>query len=161
MAPAPGTGSTPPTLRCATVLRVQEQSCEVLVEGRPTSVGYLPSFPSPRTERVSPGHLVALATGPTVAAAVVWRWYDAVLLGEDAGGVRLWEPAHGEVVACSRRPGAPLGPGTRAYLSAGLPGADWWVGGPVVTRPENADVELDEVERFLTALDLWRLLPTP
>ena len=160
MTPPPETGSSPRPLRCATALRVQEQSCEVLAGSRPVSVGYLASFPSPRTERVSPGHLVALATGPTGTAAVVWRWYDAVVLGEDAAGVRLWEPAHGEVVARSRRPGSPLTPGTRGYLSAGLPGADWWVAGPVVARAADADVELDEVERFLTAHDLWRLLPT-
>ena len=35
---------------------------------------------------------------------VVWRWYDAVVLGEEAAdSVRLWEPAHGEVVAERRR----------------------------------------------------------
>jgi len=36
------------------------------------------------------------------------------------------------------------------YLSAGLPGADWWVAGAVVDRPEVAVVEVDEVEGFLT-----------
>jgi hypothetical protein len=93
---------------------------------------------------------VAVATGAGGAETVVWRWYDAVVLGEEAGLVRLWEPAHGEVVARPRRAGLRWQPGTRAYLSAGLPGADWWVAGPVVTKAEDADVELDEVELFRT-----------
>ena len=69
--------------------------------------------------------------------------------------VRLWEPAHGEVVAQPRRRGQHRQPGTRAYLSAGLPGAEWWVAGPAVARAEDADVELDEVERFYTERSLW------
>lgn len=112
-------------------------------------------FPSPRVERVSPGHLIAVATAPDGSDAVVWRWYDAVVLGEAAGSVRLWEPAHGEVVAHPRRPQQQYDPGTRAYLSAGLPGADWWVAGVAVARAEDADVELAEVERFYTERDLW------
>jgi hypothetical protein len=89
------------------------------------------------------------------AEAVVWRWYDAVVLGEETGLVRLWEPAHGEVLAQARNAGQHWPPGTRAYLSAGLPGADWWVAGPTVTRAEDADVELDEVGRFCTEHGLW------
>lgn len=46
-------------------------------------------------------------------------------------------------------------PGTRAYLSSGLPGADWWLAGPVTGTAEEADVELDEVERFCTEHGLW------
>jgi hypothetical protein len=46
-------------------------------------------------------------------------------------------------------------PGTRAYLSAGLPGADWWVAGALAARAEDADVELDEVGRFYDERDLW------
>jgi hypothetical protein len=92
---------------------------------------------------VSPGHLVAVATATDGSEAVVWRWYDAVVLGEEAGLTRLWEPAHGEVVAQRRRARQQRPPGTRAYLSAGLPGA------------EDADVELDEVERFCDEHDLW------
>jgi hypothetical protein len=86
---------------------------------------------------------------------VVWRWYDAVVLGEEAGLVRLWEPAHGEVVAHPRRAQQNRQPGTRAYLSAGLPGADWWVAGAVAAKAEDADVELDEVGRFCTEHGLW------
>jgi hypothetical protein len=40
-------------------------------------------------------------------------------------------------------------------LSAGLPGADWWVAGAVVAEAADADVELDAVERFCTEHDLW------
>ena len=86
---------------------------------------------------------------------VVWRWFDAVVLGEETGLVRLWEPAHGEVAAHPRRARQHRQPGSRAYLSAGLPGADWWVAGGAVAEAEEADVELDEVERFCTEHALW------
>ncbi len=87
----------------------------------------------------------------------MWRWYDAVVLDEEAAGsVRLWEPAHGEVVAQRRRSAQRYEPGTRAYLSAGLPGnVEWWVAGPVTARAEDADVELDEVRRLYTDNKLW------
>ena|SRR6266571_28417 len=146
---------TPAPLRCGIVLSVQQDACQILRAGQPSSVGFAKSFPSPRTERVSPGHLVAIAAAADGAEAVVWRWYDAVVLGEEAGLVRLWEPAHGAVVAHPRRARQHRQPGTRAYLSAGLPGADWWVAGPAVTEAEDADVELDEVERFCTEHGLW------
>jgi hypothetical protein len=118
-------------------------------------VRYAGAFPSPRTDRVSPGHLVAVATALDGSERVIWRWFDAVVLGEDHGLVRLWEPLHGEVLARSRDEQAQRRPGTRAYLSAGLPGADWWVAGSAVARAEDAQVELDEVERFFTKRDLW------
>ena len=142
-------------LRCGIVLRVQEDTCQVLRAGRSSSVRFAAAFPSPRTERVSPGHLVAVATAADGAEAVVWRWYDAVVLGQEAGLIRLWEPAHGEVVAHSRLAQQARQPGTRAYASAGLPGADWWVAGPTVAEAEDADVELAEVERFCTEHRLW------
>jgi hypothetical protein len=105
---------------------------------------------------VSPGHLVAVATAPDGSDVVVWRWYDAVILGEEAvDSVRLWEPAHGEVVAQRRRSHMQYESGARAYLSAGLPGAEWWVAGTVAARAEEADVELDEVERLYTERALW------
>jgi len=92
--------------------------------------------------------------------AVVWRWFDAVVLGPEDDRVRLWEPGHGEVVAAvpaadssrtksGRSSAQPRPPGTRAYAPAGLPGADWWVAGAVVAAAEDAGVELDEVEAFL------------
>ena len=117
---------------------------------------YATSFPSPRMERVSPGNLVAVASAPGGGPdAVVWRWYDAVVLGNEGGLVRLTEPGHGEVLARPRRADQPRQPGTRSYLSAGLPGAEWWVAGSAVNSAEDADVELDEVERFCTEHDLW------
>jgi len=146
---------TPAQLRCGIVLRVKEEDCQVIRAGQLSSVRYVEAFPSPRTERVSPGHLVAVAAAADGAEAVVWRWYDAVILGEESGLVRLWEPAHGEVVAHPRRAGQHRQPGTRAYLSAGLPGADWWVASAAVAKAEDADVELDEVARFCTEFDLW------
>ena len=85
----------------------------------------------------------------------VWRWYDAVVLGSDPGSVRLWEPAHGEVAAQRHWPSQQYDPGTRAYLSAGLPGAEWWVAGRAADRAEQAEVELDEVERLYTEHDTW------
>jgi hypothetical protein len=143
-----------PGLRCGIVLQVQEEVCQILSAGKPYSLGFADPFPSPRTQRVSPGHLVAAAAGQDGAELVVWRWYDAVVLGEEAGGIRLWEAGHGEVVAQARR-ATHYEPGTRAYLSAGLPGAAWWVAGAVVARAEDADVELDEVARFCTEHNLW------
>ena len=126
-----------------------------MAEGRAVCVGYAPQFPVPRRERVLPGHLVAVAEAPGVPGVVVWRWYDAVVLGGDAGSVRLWEPAHGEVAARRRRPRQHYGPGSRAYLSAGLPGAEWWVAGTAVDRAEDAEVELDEVRRLYTERGMW------
>jgi len=143
-----------PQLRCGIVLRVEEDVCQVLTGDQVVSVSYAPQFPTPRTERVSPGHLVAIAEVPGGSGVVLWRWYDAVVLGNEAESVRLWEPAHGEVVAQRRGP-QPHDPGTRAYLSAGLPGAKWWVAGKAVDRAEDADVELSEVERLYTENDLW------
>ena len=137
------------------VLQSKENACEVLLGGRPMWARYAGAFPSPRVERVSPGHLVALATAAGDTPVVVFRWYDAVVLGAAGDRVRMWEPAHGEVLATPRRSRQPWQPGTRAYLSAGLPGADWWVAGHATTAAEQADVELDEVEGFCTEHDLW------
>lgn len=137
------------------MLRAEEDVCQVLAAGQAVSVRYASQFPAPRKERISPGHLVALAEGAGGPDAVVWRWFDAVVLGSDARSVRLWEPAHGEVLAQRRRPQQRYDPGTRAYLSAGLPGADWWVAGRAVDRAEDADVELNEVERLYTEQNMW------
>lgn len=142
-------------LRCGLVLRVREDSCDVQLGGQLHSVRYARQFPSPRAERVSPGHLVAVATLADGSAWVVWRWYDAVLLDERDGLVQLWEPAHGEVLARPRPSYRTAPPGGRAYLSAGLPGADWWVAGPAMATAEQADVELDAVENLYTEQGLW------
>jgi hypothetical protein len=148
----------PARLRRGIVVRVREDACEIIKDRQLCSVRYATPFPSPRTERVSPGHLVAIATAPDGTGAVVWRWYDAVVLGEENGLIRLWEPAHGELVAQPRRPRQQRQPGTRAYVSAGLPGADWWVAGAAAARAEDADVDLDEVVRLYTDRDLWNAL---
>jgi hypothetical protein len=138
--PRPDAAFAPHRLRTARVIRVDEHACEVWSHGQVSSVGFAPMLPSPRVERVSPGHLVALATGPNGIEVVVWRWYDTVVLGtEDDSSVRLWEPAHGEVIAQARASYEPQDPGSRAYASAGLPGAAWWVadratGGPAKCR---------------------------
>jgi uncharacterized protein (TIGR03086 family) len=149
---------TPSRLRCGIVVSVREDVCEIVRGGRLCSVRYARPFPSPRTQRVSPGHLVAIATAPDGTEALVWRWYDAVVLGEEAGLIRLWEPAHGEVLAQPRSARQVPQPGTRAYLSAGLPGADWWVAGGAAARAEDADVELADVEKLYTEHDLWNTL---
>ena len=146
-----------PRLRCGIVLRVEgEESCQVLFEDQTAEVPFAPPFPALRKQRVAPGHLVAVAEMPGDARAVVWRWFDAVVLGAEAGAVQLWEPLHGEVVAQPRSPRQLYAQGTRAYLSAGLPGADWWVAGQAVDRAEDADVELGEVERLYTEHAMWQ-----
>jgi len=87
---------------------------------------------------------------------VVWRWYDAVVLEHvGAGSVQLWEPAHGVIVAKARQSYVKVEPVERAYASAGLPGADWWVAGSVVHPPASADVELAAVHGLYTGNDLW------
>ena len=128
------------TLRTAVVLEVAEESCQVVAAGRVERAGFLDAFPRPRTERVLPGHLVAVVAGAT-GPQVVWRWYDAVVVGTEGDAVRLWEPGHG-VVTARPRTSADLPLGSRAWLSAGLPGADWWVASAVAGPPE---VELREV----------------
>lgn len=147
-------------LFCGLVVRVEEAACHIVGKEGVRSVGYATVLPSPRTERFSPGHLVAVATAPDGSEAVIWRWYDAVVVGGDADLIRLWEPAHGEIVARPRHQQQVWLPGTRAYVSAGLPGADWWVAGSAVARAEDAAVELDEVDRFYTDNELWsRVVP--
>jgi hypothetical protein len=158
MTDPPSQDPVPARLRRGIVVRVREDACEIVRDRQLCSVRYATVFPSPRTERVSPGHLVAIATAPDGTEVVVWRWYDAVVLGAQAGLIRLWEPSHGEVLAQPRPAYRSRPPGTRAYLSAGLPGADWWVAGGAAASAEDADVELDEVGQFCTERDLWNTL---
>jgi hypothetical protein len=141
----------PPAVGSAVLLHVEEQTCLVLDQGTEVTARYAPQLPSPRVERLSPGHRVAVATGPDRRRVVLWRWYDAVVVGFEDELVRLWEPAHGEVLASPRGNAGSLAPGTRAYLSAGLPGAEWWVAGPV----PDGEVELDEVAALYTEHGLW------
>ena len=142
------------TLRPAIVLSTTEEACTVFADGRQAEVPYADPFPKPRVDRVSPGHLVAVTTASDGAEVVIWRWFDAIVLDAVGSTVRLWEPAHGTVVAQPRNQQHTYRPGGRAYLSAGLPGADWWAAGPAVDRAEDADVDLDEVERFFTSLGI-------
>jgi hypothetical protein len=158
MSPAASDDVVSARLRRGIVVGVQEDTCEIFSAGKRESVRFATHFPTPRTQRVSPGHLVAVATAPTGLDVVIWRWYDAVVLGEEAGLIRMWEPAHGEVLAQPRRPPQPRQPGTRAYLSAGLPGAEWWLAGAVAVRAEDADIELDEVVLFYDDRGLWNEL---
>lgn len=142
-------------LRTARVIRVEEDACEVCSDGGLSSVRFAPTIPSPRVERISPGHLVAIVTGPNGTDFVVWRWYDAVVLGaRDDGSVRLWEPAHGELIARARASYQEQVPGLRAYASAGLPGAEWWVAAGA-SGPHSPDVELNDVDALYAEHGLW------
>ena len=144
-----------PSLRTARVLRVTEETCDVWRHGGIAVVAFAPTMLAPRTERVSPGHLVAIATPTDGRDVVVWQWHDAVVLGEEGdGSLRLWEPAHGEVLARPRPGCRHLEPGRRAYASAGLPGADWWVAAAVGTD-DVPPVDLEEVAAFYTSNGLW------
>ncbi len=97
---------------------------------------------------------MAVTDTPDAGSLILWRWYDAVVLEQSADQVRLWEPGHGEVLAQSRTPKGVFPVGTRAYASAGLRGADWWVEGPV-TAVDAATVAMDEVLAFYAEHDLW------
>jgi len=155
MKDSPTNDSAGARLESALVVRVREDACEVVKDRRLYWVRYATQFPSPRIECVSPGHLVALATAPDATEVVVWRWYDAVVLGAETGLIRMWEPSHGEVLARPRSTHQRQEIGSRAYLSAGIPGAEWWVAGRATAKAEKAAVELDEVERLYTECDLW------
>ena len=139
-------------LHTAVVLEPGPQQCVVGASSGRATVGYAAAFGS-RAAELRPGQLVAV----TPDDLVVWRWFDAVVLGhgDGDGDVQLWEPAHGEVRAQARRPEREVRLGSRAYLSGGLPGAEWWVAGPTDVAAEEADVELDEVVAFYDAHDLW------
>jgi hypothetical protein len=149
----PSSESTP-ELVTAVVLGADEESCIVYRAGARSVVPYAAPFPRPRADRVSPGHVVALFTG-SAGPSVIWRWFDAVVLGTSPDGVRLWEPLHGEVTARPRNPDLVLDPGSRAYVSAGLPGAQWWVAGPVGHSSERAELEVADVRRFYVDHGLW------
>jgi hypothetical protein len=75
-------------LRRGIVLSVQEDACEIFPQNQRCSVRFATPFPSPRTERVAPSHLVALATAADDTERVVWPWFDAVILGEEADLLR-------------------------------------------------------------------------
>ena len=130
--------------RLAHVLRSGEKSCLVVADQEPFEAAFASFFPTPRVERVLPGNLVAV-----VADLVVWRWFDAVVVDAHGDQVRLWEAAHGEVSAQARHREVKYAPGRRAYMSAGLPGADWWVEGCVSDKPDEAVVDVKAAHAFL------------
>jgi hypothetical protein len=142
-------------LDLAIVLRADEEECTVFSAEKSTVVPFAAVFPRPRRDRVAPGHLVAVAALPDGRDVVIWRWFDAVVVEVVGLEVRVWEPVHGEVIARPRDEQAVPQPGSRAYVSAGLPGAEWWLAGPAVTSARFAEVDLDEVERFFTDNELW------
>ena len=143
-----------PELATAVVLAADEESCTVYRAGARRVVPFAAPFPRPRAERVSPGHAVALITASD-EQRVVWRWFDAVVLAASPEGVLLWEPLHGRIMARVRNPDVALRPGSRAYVSAGLPGAEWWVAGPVGGAAEETALEVAEVRRFYVDHGLW------
>jgi hypothetical protein len=61
----------------------------------------------------------------------------------------------GEVIARPRAWCEEQDPGSRAYASAGLPGAEWWVADSACGAPHSANVELDDVYVMYTDNDLW------
>ena len=141
-------------LRTAVVVNPAEDACQVFGHDQLDLVRYSVPF-KPRADRVTPGHLVAIASTGDGSDVIVWRWFDAVVLKEAAAQVRLWEPTHGEVLAQRRPSSVPYQPGSRACLSAGLAGADWWVAGAAAVPAGDADVELEEVRRFYSDHGLW------
>jgi catechol 2,3-dioxygenase-like lactoylglutathione lyase family enzyme len=143
-------------LRTFRVLSVDEDACQVWADGDIASVRFAATFPTPRVERVAPGHLVAVTSGPDAPAVVVWRWFDAVVLGSNAdGAIRLWDPLHGEVVASTRPWYVAQEPGSRVFASAGLPGADWWVACSASGGTSAINVELSAVVTLYDDNNLW------
>jgi hypothetical protein len=143
-------------LSTAVVVEVGEQACLTWTDEGTVSIAFAPQFPTPRVDRVSPGHLVAIATTREGRSRVVWRWFDVVILDCEASDlVRLWEPGHGELSARGNNHFRSRVPGSRAYASAGLRGPEWWVAGPAVENPSDADVELDEVRALYDDNHMW------
>ncbi|MBG6054751.1 hypothetical protein IWX81_001141 [Salinibacterium sp. CAN_S4] len=138
------------------VVGVTDAACMTWSNDGPVSVPFAAPFPSSRTDRVSPGHLVAVATAPDGRSAVVWRWFDVVILGGgDPDSVRLWEPGHGAVTARQNDHHQLRTPGSRAYAFAGLQGDEWLVAGQVVDDPSEAEAELDKVRALYDENEMW------
>lgn len=143
----------------AIALTVTEDDAEVHDGAASRRVRFAPPVPAPRTERVRPGHLVAVARLGD-EAAILWRWFDAVVLDCSADAVRLWEPAHGLITAQLRDAHSLPAPGRRVHVSAGLPGADWWALAPRSADPRDVDpqslqTDLDAVRQLYTEHGLW------
>jgi len=142
-------------LHGATVLDAMADECLVYGNGREYVARYAAPFGS-KSGTVAPGHLVAIHVTQSESSLVLWRWYDALVIRDGPDGtVEMWEPAHGTVTAVRRQVGTELRPGGRAYLSAGLAGAPWWVNDMVTSSPEDANVEFGEVVAFYDEHELW------
>ena len=142
----------PTGLHCGIVLRVSETACDAWdgAEGRVDTVrADLPDAAGPRRASAGPprrrgdGGL----EGPGRRVEVVRR------RGAGPRGLGIGSA----VGAGARRSGgSPASGAPRAgawvaglRVPAGLPGADWWVAGPVVARPrQDAVVDIDDVERL-------------
>ena len=74
MTPVPNRDAPAGRLRQAIVLGTTEDTCTVLADGQRSVVPYATAFRGPRTERVAPGQLVAIATTAEAGETVVWRW---------------------------------------------------------------------------------------
>lgn len=144
------------SLTSGVVLLPGPDDCEVLHAGRVLRAGYGRAF-VPRASSLSPGHLVALQPRQD-GTLVLWRWFDAVVIDVEGEQARVWEPLHGEVVARLRQPGTLPPVGGRAWVSAGLPGAEWWLESATGTPP-TAEVELGDVACFYDKHGLWESAP--
>jgi len=123
-----GTTASRPKATSSDRPRATEDECTVFADGGPRVVSYaLP--PRPRARRVAPGDLMVIAGESGAFEVILWRWFDAVVVDQAGLVSRSGEPNHGTVVAQARDRRQGHRPGSRANLSAGLPGAEWWVAG--------------------------------
>jgi hypothetical protein len=63
--------------------------------------------------------------------------------------------SRGEVLARARATYRRQDPGSRAWASAGLPGAPWWITDGTDGGGSVDNVDLDEVEALYTENGLW------
>jgi hypothetical protein len=80
--------TVPGSLRLAVVVSADEEACTIVEHNQRTTVPYAPFSPD-RAPGGGPGHLVALAATPSGGEVVVWRWFDAAVVEEVGGRVRL------------------------------------------------------------------------
>jgi hypothetical protein len=79
----------------------------------------------------------------------------AIDVGAGSQLTALWEPAHGEIIARARATYDEQDPGSRAYASSGLLGAEWWVAATATGAADSAAVDLHEVKALYTHNGLW------
>ena len=117
---APDRQRAAPQLQLAIVLSAAEDECTVYADEATQVVSYAEPFPG-RAPGECPGNLVAIAGASGGSGVIVRRWFDAVVVDQAGRVVTLWEPNHGTVVAQPRGRQDVYRPGSRAYVSAGLP----------------------------------------